>query len=236
MAITSATLSALGKFDYFLAQTGLSAEHTGCYRFASPFDYANAATLSIPAHIDGKSQTHTEQIIDWLKDNLNPHEGTLILCTSKYQLNRIFEAIKDDYSIQLQDTASKQHLIEQHKQTIDQGKGSVLMGLDSFGEGLNLPGSYCTHVVICKLPFPVPSSPIEEAQAEYIESLGKRPFDELAVPFTSAKLTQWVGRLLRTETDTGRISILDNRLSNTGYGRKMLAALPRFNQSHKIDL
>lgn len=228
VVITSATLSALGKFDYFLAQTGLSAEHTGCYRFASPFDYANAASLFIPAHIDGKSQTHTEQIIDWLKENLNHDEGTLILCTSKYQLNRIFEAIKDNYSIQLQDTASKQHLIEQHKQTIDQGKGSVLMGLDSFGEGLNLPGSYCTHVVICKLPFPVPTSPIEEAQAEYIESLGKRPFDELAVPFTSAKLTQWVGRLLRTETDTGRISILDNRLSNTGYGRKMLAALPAF--------
>lgn len=83
VVITSATLSALGKFDYFLAQTGLSAEHTGCYRFASPFDYANAASLSIPTHIDGKSQTHTEQIIDWLKDNLNPHEGTLILCTSK---------------------------------------------------------------------------------------------------------------------------------------------------------
>ncbi|MCL5796069.1 MAG: ATP-dependent DNA helicase DinG, partial [Gammaproteobacteria bacterium] len=135
---------------------------------------------------------------------------------------------KDQFNIQLQDTQPKAHLIEQHKLTIDQGKGSVLIGLDSFGEGLNLPGNYCTHVVICKLPFPVPSSPVEEAQAEYIESQGKRPFDELAVPFTSAKLTQWVGRLLRTESDTGRVSILDNRLLTKYYGRKMLAALPGF--------
>ena len=218
----------MGQFDYFLAQTGLNAENTDCYRFPSPFDYANAATLTIPVTLDGKSPTHTDEIIEWLKTNLNADEGTLILCTSKFQLTKIYEAIADDFTIQLQDTASKQHLIEQHKLSLDVGKGSVLMGLDSFGEGLNLPGKYCTHLVICKLPFPVPSSPVEEAQAEYIESQGRRPFDEVAVPFTSAKLTQWVGRLLRTETDTGRVSILDARLINKGYGKKMLAALPSF--------
>ncbi len=226
--LTSATITALGAFDYFLEQHGLDSEHTFCKRLPSPFDYANAATLTVSKEIDGKDPKHTLAIIDWLTNNLNPHEGTLILCTSKSQMNAIYDIIKDQFNIQLQDTQPKAHLIEQHKHTIDQGKGSVLMGLDSFGEGLNLPGNYCTHVVICKLPFPVPSSPVEEAQAEYIESQGKRPFDELAVPFTSAKLTQWVGRLLRTESDTGRVSILDNRLLTKYYGRKMLGALPGF--------
>ena len=133
--------------------------HTFCKRLPSPFDYANAATLTVTQNIDGKDPQHTLAIIDWLTNNLNPNEGTLILCTSKTQMNAIYDNIKDQFTIQLQDTQPKAHLIEQHKQTIDQGKGSVLMGLDSFGEGLNLPGNYCTHVVICKLPFPVPSSP-----------------------------------------------------------------------------
>ena len=102
------------------------------------------------------------------------------------------------------------------------------MGLDSFGEGLNLPGDYCRHLVIAKLPFPVPSSPVEQAQSEYLETIGKRPFNEISLPLTSAKLTQWVGRLIRTEEDTGRVSILDIRLLKKRYGQQMLANLPPF--------
>jgi Rad3-related DNA helicase len=95
------TITALSDFDYFLEQHGLDLEHTFCKRLPSPLDYANAATLTISKEINGKDPQHTLAIIDWLTNNLNPNEGTLILCPSKSQMNTIYDYIKDQLSIQL---------------------------------------------------------------------------------------------------------------------------------------
>jgi ATP-dependent DNA helicase DinG len=167
-------------------------------------------------------------MIEWLKKNLDANESTLMLFTSNKQMQAVYDALCDHYHINMQGQAPKNTLIENHKARRDEGNGSLLMGLDSFGEGLNLSGNYCTHVIIAKLPFPVPSSPVEQAQSEYLESIGGNPFMEISVPLTSAKLTQWVGRLLRTEDDCGKISILDYRLNAKRYGKQMLSALPPF--------
>jgi len=228
IAITSATLTAMGRFDYYFNQCGIDPQHAVHHLLPSPFNYAENAQLHIPAHINPKTSSHTEQVIDWLMENIDPQAGTLILFTSQQQMNKVYDAICDDFNIQLQGMSAKHQLIQSHKDSIDAGKGSVLIGLDSFGEGLNLPGKYCTHVIIAKLPFPVPNSPVEEAQSDYLESIGKNPFRETSLPLTSAKLTQWTGRLLRSETDTGKVSILDNRLLITGYGKEMVRALPPF--------
>lgn len=85
-----------------------------------------------------------------------------------------------------------------------------------------------THVIIVRLPFAVPDSPIEQARADWIEAQGRSSFREFALPMTSMKLCQAVGRLLRKETDFGAVTVLDTRLVRTRWGRELLDALPPF--------
>jgi ATP-dependent DNA helicase DinG len=230
VVMTSATLTALGSFDHYLKETGLCEEDTKLLRLQSPFDYQGKAMLHIPVDMVEPSDAvaHTQGIIQWAKDNINPNESTLMLFTSTKQMREVADALKVDHAILMQGEQPKSVLIDEHKSRCDDGLGSILVGLDSFGEGLNLPGKYCTHVVIAKLPFPVPSSPVEKSQAEYVESIGGNSFMEISVPQASKKLTQWCGRLLRTEDDWGRISILDPRLRTKRYGKAMIAGLPPF--------
>jgi ATP-dependent DNA helicase DinG len=105
---------------------------------------------------------------------------------------------------------------------------SVLFGLASFAEGVDLPGDYCRHVVIAKLPFAVPDDPIEAALSEWVEMRGGNAFMEITVPDAALKLVQACGRLLRTETDTGKVTLLDRRIVTKRYGKAVLDSLPAF--------
>ena len=122
----------------------------------------------------------------------------------------------------------KAEIVRRHKERIDQGLGSIIFGLASFAEGIDLPGEYVTHVVIVKIPFAVPDDPIQAAISEWMESRGRNPFMELTLPAASVRLVQACGRLIRTETDRGRISILDKRLLSQRYGKLLLDSLPPF--------
>jgi ATP-dependent DNA helicase DinG len=118
-----------------------------------------------------------------------------------------------------------------HKKAIDDGSGSVIFGLASFAEGVDLPGVYCNHVIIAKIPFAVPDQPVESALAEWIESRGGNPFMDITVPDAALKLVQASGRLLRTESDRGKITLLDRRVVSRRYGQAMLDSLPPFKRS-----
>ena len=98
----------------------------------------------------------------------------------------------------------------------------------SFAEGVDLPGAYCEHVVIAKIPFTVPDDPVEAALAEWIEARGGNPFMEIAVPDASLKLVQACGRLLRNEQDKGSVTLLDRRVVTQRYGKAILNSLPPF--------
>lgn len=128
----------------------------------------------------------------------------------------------------MQGVESKQMLISKHKARLDEHTGSILFGLASFAEGVDLPGNYCTNVVIAKIPFAVPDDPREAALSEWVDASGGNAFMQIAVPDASIKLIQACGRLLRTETDHGTISILDRRLLSKRYGRVILNSLPPF--------
>ena len=91
-----------------------------------------------------------------------------------------------------------------------------------------MPGEYCRHVVIAKLPFAVPDDPIAAAHSELLEAQGRDPFMEISVPDAAQKLVQASGRLLRTEEDEGRVTLLDTRLLSRRYGRSILDSLPAF--------
>lgn len=228
--ITSATLAALGRFDRFMMRAGTSSKHHYGI-MPSPFDFSKA-TLQVPSFsIEANNALlHTENIIQYLPTLLDQNEGVLVLFSSRRQMLDVYNSLSQHWQemILMQGDHSKQEMINQHKKAIDQGKGSILFGLASFAEGVDLPGDYCRHVVIAKLPFSVPDDPVEASLSEWVESKGGNPFMEIAVPDASIKLVQSCGRLLRSENDTGIITILDKRLVSKRYGKALLSALPAY--------
>ncbi len=119
-------------------------------------------------------------------------------------------------------------MLEAHKQKIDSGAGSVLFGLNKMAEGLSLEGAYLTHVVITQLPFPFPGDALSKEREDRLTAAGGSPFSELMLPAMVTALKQMVGRLVRKETDTGRVTVLDPRLKTRQYRFRVLDALPEF--------
>ena len=104
----------------------------------------------------------------------------------------------------------------------------VLLGTDSFWQGVDVPGDALQTVIITKLPFAVPDSPVLRTLSEWIERRGGNPFMEISVPDTARRLEQALGRLIRTETDKGTVVVTDPRLWESRYGRAILRGLPPF--------
>jgi ATP-dependent DNA helicase DinG len=114
-------------------------------------------------------------------------------------------------------------LLEEFKRDVH----SVLFGLDSFWMGVDVPGEALEHVIITRLPFAVPNHPLIEARLELIEQRGGNAFMEFSLPESILKFRQGVGRLLRSRTDKGMVTILDSRVLTKRYGRMFVASLPR---------
>ena len=231
--VTSATLAALGNFGRFQMRSG-TPSNSHYQVVPSPFDFANAATLTVPPQATdaGNANDHTQSLIEALPELLDLNAGSLVLYSSRRQMNEVYDNMPMDWkdTILVQGDRSKQSLIDEHKKRIDNGDGSIIFGLASFAEGVDLPGDYCSHVVIAKIPFAVPDDPVEAALAEWIEDRGGNPFMEITVPDAAIKLVQACGRLLRTESDTGTITLLDRRIVTRRYGKSILKSLPPFRQ------
>lgn len=228
---TSATLTALGSFDRFRLRAGTPDDAT--YEVVpSPFDFARNGTLRVPkGAVDGNLvEAHTQSIIRLLPELLDARQGTLVLFASRRQMLDVHEGMPASWRerILVQGNESKQLLLKLHRERVDAGQGSVLFGLASFAEGVDLPGRYCEHVVIAKIPFAVPDDPVEAAMAEWIEAQGGNAFMQIAVPDAAIKLVQACGRLLRTEEDQGVVTVLDRRLISKRYGKAILNSLPPF--------
>ena len=229
--LTSATLSALNSFDFLSMRAGLP-EGSNFSRIGSPFNFAEAGVLRIPqkGFDAGDSSAHTQAIISCLPEMLDEDRGALVLFSSRRQMLEVLEGLEADFREEIlsQDDYTKQQLISLHKSSIDKGEKSIIFGLASMSEGIDLPDAYCTHVVIAKLPFSVPDDPIDVTLGQWMKDQGKNPFVEISIPETAMKLVQASGRLLRSESDTGKISILDERLLNRRYGTSILDALPPY--------
>ncbi|BBT95816.1 ATP-dependent DNA helicase DinG [Aeromonas veronii] len=228
--LVSATLTALSSFSYFRHQVGLK-EHDGTryLRLRSPFDYQKAELYLPKMEHEPNSPAFTNELISVLPRILAGKEASLVLFSSYRQMNEVAIGLRaKGLSLLVQGEASRNALLTLHKQKCDGGQASILFGTGSFSEGLDLPGHYLTNLVITKLPFAVPNSPVEEATAEWVEQRGGNPFLQLTVPEASRKLIQACGRLIRKEADRGRVTILDRRLLTKRYGRGLLDALPPF--------
>ena len=178
----------------------------------------------------GNPEAHTRELIEKLPSLISDDLGVLLLFTSRRQMESVVEALESAiaHHVLVQDRMSKNALLTKHREHIDRGDPSAIFGLASFFEGIDLPGAYCAHVLIAKLPFAVPDDPIAAAHSELLEAQGRDPFMEISVPDAAQKLVQASGRLLRTEQDEGRITLLDTRLLSRRYGRAILETLPAF--------
>ncbi|WP_172379754.1 ATP-dependent DNA helicase DinG [Vibrio sp. Vb339] len=240
--LVSATMRALNSFSFFCHQAGISQKAEDGVQFlalASPFDYQNQAELIVPAmKYEPQAPQFTEYLIEILPKVIEDKKANLVLFSSYWQMNKVAEALATDFvkkswALQVQGDTSRTEILKKHKKLIDQGKTSVLFGTGSFSEGLDLPGELLENLIITKIPFGVPTSPVEQAHSEYIESRGGNPFMQITVPDASKKLIQSVGRLLRKERDSGKVTILDRRIVTKRYGKSLLDSLPPFKRTIK---
>lgn len=228
--LVSATLTALNSFTYFRHQAGLPAGEPCRYlRLRSPFDYERAELWVPDFPCEPQAAEFTATLIRELPHYLDHQQASLILFASWWQMKEVAAGLRAaGLSLLVQGEASRSALLQLHKERCDHQQPSILLGTGSFAEGLDLPGHLLTNLIITKLPFAIPDSPIEAALAEAITLRGGNPFLQITVPEASRKLVQACGRLIRKEQDSGRIVLLDRRLVTRHYGKALLAALPPF--------
>lgn len=228
----SATLRDLGTFNRFTQRTGLP---HGTQYSVLPYSFPyEKSVLKVPAMKftpkPAERRNFVKELMTTLPREIVRSEGTLILAPSWSMLRELAPVLKSAFGmthVKVQGEAPVRQLVQRHQTDIDRGQGSILLGVATMSEGLDLPGKYCTHVAILALPFAVPTDPVEQ---ELSDLLGSRYFSERSLPDAVVKLTQMAGRLIRRETDVGRITIFDRRVASTSYGAKMLKSLPPFNQ------
>jgi ATP-dependent DNA helicase DinG len=228
--VTSATLAAGGSFKLFMRQTGLDRlPAVRTLRLTSPFDHGAQARLVVPRMRSSPTDAvaHTAEVAQLLPA-LVADGASLVLFASAQQMHQVHDRMPASIKAQtlVQGQLSKAGILQRHRQRVDEGHASTIFGLAAFQEGVDLPGAYCTHVVIAKLPFAVPTHPWEQARAEWLQRCGRSPFREVVVPEACVRLAQAVGRLIRSHTDRGTVTILDRRIVMRRYGRELLRSLP----------
>lgn len=229
--LTSATLTGGGDFQALAIDNGLPA-HAEMVSLSSPFDLPNQAELIVPKFpvAPDDREGHPREVARYLVKELDWGKGSIVLFTSRWKMLKVADLmpIAQRNRVLVQGEGSKSQMIGEHMRRIGAGEGSVLFGLNSFGEGLDLPGEACTTVVITQVPFAVPTDPQTATLGEWFESRGLNAFNLIAVPHALRTLTQFAGRLIRSSSDHGRVIILDSRLLTKRYGKRIIDALPPF--------
>ena len=229
----SATLGDDARLSWFTQPCGL--QDAEVLRIGSPFDYARQAALYVPAHIARPADpAHSGDVARLAGDAAARLGGrTMVLTTTLRALRSIGDALAERFPVSsgievlVQGALPKRVLMDRFRAGSAGGqRGCVLVASASFWEGVDMPGDALQLVIIDKLPFPPPGDPLVEARCRRIESEGRSAFADYSVPEAAVALKQGAGRLIRRETDTGLLVICDTRLTQMGYGRRLLAAMP----------
>jgi ATP-dependent DNA helicase DinG len=227
--VTSATLTVAKQFDHLRSRIGLlDCDRVETARYPSPFNYREQALLGIPRDLPTpKEAGFEERAGEVILDAIEAADGgTFVLCTS-YALVDAFHAraeakFGDAFPLLKQGQMSRQRLLDRYKED----RRSVLFGTDSFWEGIDVKGDQLRQVIIPRLPFRVPTEPIQQARFERLEAQGLDPFRAYSLPQAVLRFRQGFGRLIRTQKDRGIVLVLDRRVTNQWYGRVFLASLP----------
>lgn len=236
VVVTSATLRSLNSFSRLQEMSGLK-EKAGDRFVAldSPFNHCEQGKLVIPRMqyeplIDNEEQ-HLAEMAAYFREQLESkkYPGMLVLFASARAMNLFLTFVTDLRLLLLvQGDQPRYRLVELHRKRIEAGERSVLVGLQSFAEGLDLKGDYLTQVHIHKIAFPPIDSPVVLTEGEWLKSLNRFPFEVQSLPAASFNLIQQVGRLIRSHSCWGEVVIYDKRLLTKNYGKRLLNALPVF--------
>jgi predicted DnaQ family exonuclease/DinG family helicase len=229
LVYTSATLSVDGKFDYFLERSGLSLadrDRVAQKLLKSPFDYQSQAGLAVASFLPSpRERDFNEQVARLIEEMLKRlKRGTLVLFTSFDLLHRCYWRLAKAGIPALAQglDGSPAQILETARRT----PGTIVLGTNSFWEGVDLPGQSLELLVITKLPFSVPSEPLVEARCQAIEQAGGSAFHRYLLPEAVIRLRQGFGRLIRHKTDRGLAVLCDTRVVTSDYGRVFLRSLP----------
>lgn len=239
VVLTSATLTTQGSFEFIRGKIGLGAKELKLLpeeltptemTLTSEFDFNNQAILAIPTDfpdVRTSGDLYHEKTAEAIQEVVSLAKGgVLVLFTSWESLKKVSNLLRESstsgVSLLIQGEDTRSRLLR--KLTLTQQ--GVLLGVGSFWEGIDVPGSALQTVIIPRLPFSVPTTPVNAARIEQILLNGGNFFKDLLLPTATLKLKQGFGRLIRSSTDRGVVVILDKRLAIQSYGRHMMDSLP----------
>jgi len=234
---TSATLAVKSDFSHYQAQMGLLQAET--LYLQSPFDYEQQALLYSPANMpDPNSPNYIEAVAAAALPVMQASQGrAFILCTSLRAMREIHALLKEsfanngmEYPLLLQGDSTRTELLARFRAH----GNAVLVGSQSFWEGVDVRGEALSVVIIDKLPFAPPDDPVLSARIDKLNTEGKNAFMEYQLPYSVITLKQGAGRLIRDETDRGVLMICDPRLITKSYGKRIWQSLPPFKRTKEL--
>jgi ATP-dependent DNA helicase DinG len=226
---TSATLGDDDRLSWFTEGAGLGAARA--LRLGSPFDYRRHARVFVPRAFAKAGEAAHPPAVARLAGRCALALGgrTFVLTTTLRSLQAVGAQLRDDFAaagagieVLVQGQASKRQLMQRFLSS----PRAVLVGSQSFWEGIDVPGDALQCVVIDKLPFPPPNDPLVEARVHRLQAEGRNPFADYFVAEAAISLKQGAGRLIRSESDRGLLVVCDSRMASMSYGRRLFAALP----------
>ena len=234
---TSATLAVKSDFSHYIAQMGLHDATTGFWE--SPFDYDAQALLYAPQNMpDPNSSGYTAAVAAVSLPVIQASRGrAFVLCTSLRAMREVHAMLKEEfanngmeYPLLLQGESTRTELLDRFRAH----GNAVLVGSQSFWEGVDVRGEALSVVIIDKLPFAPPDDPVLSARIDKLAADGKNAFMEYQLPYSVITLKQGAGRLIRDETDRGVLVICDPRLITKPYGKRIWQSLPPFRRTKEL--
>ncbi|MDH5480594.1 MAG: ATP-dependent DNA helicase, partial [Nitrosomonas sp.] len=225
-------------FTHYNNEMGLTSTQSVCWD--SPFDFSQQAILYVPTDLpEPHHKTYTELVVKAAVPVLKASRGrAFFLCTSLRAMQLVYEKLQDifeheqlDFPLLLQGQGSRSYMLDRFRKL----DNAILIGSQSFWEGVDVRGETLSLVIIDKLPFAPPDDPVLSARIDKINRAGRNAFMEYQLPHAIINLKQGAGRLIRDETDQGVLMICDPRLTTKAYGRQIWQSLPPMKRTRLLE-